>query len=115
MHSKVKNLESRYLDLANFYKRELLAGGASMNNSRFSALASASLQPGATAFLKTAGGSDDFTPYLNQDLRSSLKRDISSPIGGARMDSVTQPFDECIEKNLISDLLREKNELEKEL
>jgi hypothetical protein len=24
MHSKMKNLESRYLDLANFYKRELL-------------------------------------------------------------------------------------------
>ena len=28
MHNKMKTLESRYLDLANFYKRELLSGGA---------------------------------------------------------------------------------------
>ena len=28
MHSKMKSLESRYLDLANFYKKELLAGNS---------------------------------------------------------------------------------------
>ena len=40
MHGKVMSLEGRYLDLANFYKRELLAQGGSMHNSRFSALGS---------------------------------------------------------------------------
>jgi hypothetical protein len=40
MHGKVKSLEGRYLDLANFYKRELLAQGGTMHNSRFSALGS---------------------------------------------------------------------------
>jgi hypothetical protein len=29
MHGKVKSLEGKYLDLANFYKRELLAKGSS--------------------------------------------------------------------------------------
>lgn len=38
MHSKMKNLESRYLDLANFYKKELLInGGQNLNNLRVSA------------------------------------------------------------------------------
>lgn len=38
MHSKMKNLESRYLDLANFYKKELLInGGQNLNNLRMSA------------------------------------------------------------------------------
>ncbi len=37
MQSRMKALESRYLDLANFYKRELLANGTSaLNNSRLS-------------------------------------------------------------------------------
>ncbi len=45
MHGKVKSLEGRYLDLANFYKRELLAQGGSMHNSRVSALWSGASAP----------------------------------------------------------------------
>ena len=44
MHAKVKSLEGRYIDLANFYKRELLAQGGLMQNSRVSLL-----KPGASA------------------------------------------------------------------
>ena len=44
MHAKVKSLEGRYIDLANFYKRELLAQGGPMQNSRVSLL-----KPGASA------------------------------------------------------------------
>ncbi len=83
-----------------------------------SGLGSTSLQP--SALLKGTASCDDFAPY-NNDLRSSLKRDTQSPLAkrlgsSGRVESVTQaPFDEVIEKNLIKDLLREKNELEKNL
>ncbi len=53
MQSRMKALESRYLDLANFYKRELLANGtvsAVLNHSRFS-----------QQQLREGG---DLTPYL---------------------------------------------------
>jgi len=48
MHGKVKSLEGRYLDLAKFYKRELLAQGGSMHNSRVSALWSAGASASAS-------------------------------------------------------------------
>ncbi len=38
MHQKMKNLETRYLDLANFYKRELLthvANSSQMDSNMF--------------------------------------------------------------------------------
>ena len=44
MHAKVKSLEGRYIDLANFYKRELLAQGGNTQNSRVS-----SLKPGGAS------------------------------------------------------------------
>lgn len=64
LHGKVKTLENRYLDLANFYKRELLASGETQTHD-----------------------------------------------SGVNNNKV---YDEGIEKGLISELLKEKRDVEQE-
>ena len=60
----MKALESRYLDLANFYKRELLANGnnTALNNSRFSQI---------SQHLQLREG--DLTPYLAESRMEEKK------------------------------------------
>ena len=85
MHGKVKSLEGRYLDLANFYKRELLlaAQGGSMHNSRVSALWSggASASFASKDKVNQIKSKDDFgassAPPESQSLQASRKE--SSP------------------------------------
>ena len=58
LQGKVKSLEGRYIDLANFYKRELLAQGGPMQNSRVNPL-----KPSASASRDKLGqnkSKDDF-------------------------------------------------------
>ena len=88
MQSRMKALESRYLDLANFYKRELLANGtasAVLNHSRFS-----------QQQLREGG---DLTPYLAES--QVEERKFEDPNESQQM----QPFDQNVEKDLISELL----------
>ena len=104
MHNRMKALESRYLDLANFYKRELLANGttnAVLNNSRLSQFGSQQLREG------------DLTPYLAESRLEEKK--FEDHLNESSQQIQQSPFDPNVEKDIINDLLREKNELEKEL
>lgn len=79
MHSKMKNLESKYLDLANFYKKELIhSNGAGANISRHNNLQTPQI-------------------LLTQSDRSSKSHFIDN-----------HPYDQSVEKALIKELLKEK-------
>jgi hypothetical protein len=90
LHNKMKNLESKYIDLANFYKKELV-NKKSVSN---------------------------YSPLRNFDDNGRHNRFSATTHHGSRSRSPFQnspDLDHNAESSIINELLQEKNDLERGL
>ncbi|CDW85154.1 UNKNOWN [Stylonychia lemnae] len=95
LHSKMKSLENKYIDLANFYKMGAI-------KQKQQSILQDTKSPNKV-FSNTA---DNF--YTNQSSKSPLRLQSQALIAQEELDTVK-------EKNIISELLHEKSDLDREL
>eukprot|EP00347_Sterkiella_histriomuscorum_P022561 403338020 len=116
LHQKMKNLESKYLDLANYYKRELVTNKKYQSGKELNQFAQ--YHPN-TIRQQNSRSQDIQNPQLYSQVNNYISERSVSPIRFEGQISQTNTQNgintNISEKDLISELMKDKKELEQAL